>query len=207
MDPAPPPLPPRHSVIDDVQAFGSATLMIALGLHLVSSAGLLLGGVPGLAFLLRHLTGWSLGLCLFVVNTPFYVLAWRTLGRRFTFKTLVAMSLLSLLVEAVRGALVVQSVQPLLAAVGGGVLVGVGILALLRHRGSLGGIGVLALHLQRRRGWNVGAVQLLCDAVILGAAAAWVDTPRLAYSVVGAAAMNLVLLWNHRPGRYPAIAA
>ena len=194
--------PDRHTPIDDAQAFVSGTLLIALGLHLLASAGLLTGGVPGLAFLLRYASGLPLGACLFAVNLPFYLLAWRVMGPRFTAKTLAAMTLLSLLVEIVRAAFVVQSIHPALAAIAGGLLVGVGILMLLRHHASLGGTSVVALALQRRHGWSVGQVQLAIDATILAAAATLVDWHRLLYSLLAAVALNLVLVWNHRPGRY-----
>ena len=192
----------RHPAVDDLQALLSAALVIALGLHLLRSGGLLVGGVPGLAFLLRYGTGWPLGACLMLVNGPFYALAWWALGWRFALKTLLAMSLLAVLVELLQPALQVQSIQPWLAATAGGLLVGIGLLILFRHRGSLGGLGVLALVLQRRRGWNVGVIQLVFDALILGAASRLVSGPQLAYSVLAAVAMNLALFWNHKPGRH-----
>jgi uncharacterized membrane-anchored protein YitT (DUF2179 family) len=188
-------------VLDDVQAFGTATLLVAVGLHLLASAKLVVGGVPGLAFLLRYATDWPLGVCLMLANVPFYLLAWRALGWRFVAKTLVAMSLLALLVEVIRPALVVQTIHPLLAAMAGGLLVGVGLLILLRHRGSLGGVGVLAMLLQRRRGWNLGTVQLCCDVAILATAGFLVSGKQLAYSLLAAVVLNLVLSWNHRPAR------
>jgi uncharacterized membrane-anchored protein YitT (DUF2179 family) len=179
-------------------------VIVALGLHLLADARLFLGGVPGLAFLLTHATALPLGLALFVVNLPFCALAWRVLGTRFTLRSLLAMALLSATVEAVRAALVVQHVHPALAAVAGGLLVGTGLLILLRHRASLGGVGVVAIALQRRFGWNVGHVQLAADALILAAALPLADGPRMLWSLLAAAALNGVLMWNHRPGRYPA---
>jgi uncharacterized membrane-anchored protein YitT (DUF2179 family) len=194
--------PPPHSLVDDLQALGTATVLLALGLTLVGNAGLLTGGVPGIAFLVHYGFGVPLGWALFLVNLPFCLLAWRALGPRFTAKTLVAMGCLSVGVETVRRMITVQAVEPLFAAVAGGLLIGVGLLVLFRHRASLGGIGVLALHMQRRLGWSPGAVQMAMDAAILGAALAMVDGPRVAYSIVGALTVNAVLLWNHRPGRY-----
>ena len=191
-----------HSLMDDIQAFGSAMVLIALGLHLLSSGQVVVGGVPGLAFLLQHISGWSLGLCLLVVNLPFYALAWSTLGMRFTGKTLLAMSLLAVTVESVRASLSIAHIAPWLAAVAGGMTVGVGLLILLRHQASLGGVGVLALYLQRRHGWHMGAVQLVLDGLILLAGALVLGTDRLPLSILAALALNLVLLWNHRPGRY-----
>lgn len=194
--------PPPHTWLDDAQAFATGIVLIALGLSLLGAAGLLTGGVPGLAFLLRYATGMPLGWALFLVNLPFYVLAWRAMGQRFFIKTLIAVLALSVGVEVVSMALRLESVHPLFAAVAGGLLIGVGLLVLFRHQASLGGIGVLALLLQRRRGWRAGVVQLVIDMVIVAAAFAVVEPTRVVYSVVGALVVNLVLLWNHRPGRY-----
>jgi len=208
MHPALPPAPaPRHSALDDVQAFGSAALVIALGLHLLRSAGLLVGGVPGLAFLLRYATDWPLGACLMLVNLPFYAVAWRSLGWRFALKTLGAMTLLALLVELLRTTLLVQAIHPFVAALAGGLLVGIGLLILLRHQASLGGLGVIAILLQRSRGWNIGSIMLACDAAILAAGSLLVTPEQLAYSLLAATALNLTLFWNHRPGRYAAAEA
>jgi uncharacterized membrane-anchored protein YitT (DUF2179 family) len=73
---------------------------------------------------------------------------------------------------------------------------------LFRHGASLGGINVLALHLQARRGWSAGRVQMACDALIVATAFAWVEPSRIALSVLGAVALNMVVAVNHKPGRY-----
>ena len=61
---------------------------------------------------------------------------------------------------------------------------------------------MLALLLQQRRGWRAGAVQLAADLAIVAAAFAVADPLQVACSVAGSVVVNLVLLWNHRPGRY-----
>jgi uncharacterized membrane-anchored protein YitT (DUF2179 family) len=193
-----------HTPLDDVQGFATAILLVALGLSLLGSAGLLTGGVPGLAFLLHYASGLPLGIALLLANLPFLALAWRWLGPRFTARTLLAVGGLSLGVEGMGRMLALYPAHPLFAAVAGGVLIGVGLLVFFRHGASLGGIGVLALHLQRRRGWSAGALQMAIDAAIVAAAFAVVDARRVAWSVVGTVAVNLVLFWNHRPGRYAA---
>ena len=66
----------KHSIIEDVQAIASATLIIALGVMVFKTAGLITGGTTGLALLLHYMTGWRFGLLLFVVNflLHFYVI-------------------------------------------------------------------------------------------------------------------------------------
>lgn len=196
---------PRHSTFDDVQALLTGTLFVALALVLFRHAGLLTGGTAGIAFVLHYATGLPFGAGFFVVNLPFYVLAWRRMGRRFTLKTFAAVALLSMLAELLPHWLVLQAVQPLFAAIGGGLLMGAGLLILFRHHASLGGLNVLVLWLQERRGWRAGHVQMAVDLAILLAAAPWVGPLQLLLSVLGALALNLALAVNHKPGRYAAV--
>lgn len=200
----PPALTPpgrEHSVLDDAQAVGAAVVMASLGLALLNSAGLMTGGTPGLGFLLSYATGMPLGAALFLVNLPFYVLGWRGMGARFTLKTLGAVSALALGVEAVRHVLVVHT-APMYAALAGGVLIGTSLLVMFRHKASFGGINILALFLQKRLGWPAGKVQMVIDLCILTGALFIMDVQRVGWSVLGSLAVNAILVWNHRPGRY-----
>lgn len=198
-------LPARHSLFDDAQGLLTGTLFVALALVLFRHAGLVTGGTAGLAFIAHYALGVPFGLAFFVINVPFYLLAWRRMGARFTVKTFAAVALLSLLAELVPRWVVLQSVQPLFAALGGGLLMGAGLLILFRHRASLGGLNVLVLWLQETRGWRAGKVQMGLDALILLAAAPWVGWSALALSVLAAVALNLALAVNHKPGRYAAV--
>lgn len=203
MDPIP--TPQRHSFFDDAQALLIGTLFVAMGVVMFRHAGLLAGGMAGLAFLVHYATGLAFGPVFFVLNLPFYWLALRRLGRRFTVKTFVAVALVSAFVELLPHALAFASLQPAFAAVMGGLVTGTGFLMLFRHRASLGGVGILALVLQERRGVRAGTFQLTVDVAIMAAALALVPVSRVALSILGAAALNLVLAVNFRPGRYTAI--
>ena len=191
-----------HSPMEDALALFTGVMIISVGLAFMSGAGLLTGGVTGLAFLLHYATGIGFGLWFFVLNVPFYWLALRKLGWAFTFKTFIAVAALSILMQWQVQFLLIRPLQPWYAAVMGGLLLGVGFLVLFRHRCSLGGVGILALHLQSRYGWRAGKVQMAVDCVIVLAAFASVPPQRVLWSVLGAVALNGVLAMNHRPGRY-----
>lgn len=192
----------RHTPFDDAQALITGALFVALGIVLFRAAGLLAGGTAGLAFLVHYATGWPFGLLFFAINLPFYALAWRAFGRAFTLKTFAAVALVSFAVEVIPQLMAIERIDPWFAALMGGCAIGVGLLMLFRHRASLGGLNVLALMLQERRGWRAGRVQMALDAAIVVAALAIVEPWRVALSVLGAVALNLVVAVNHRPGRY-----
>lgn len=195
----------RHTPVEDAQALLTGTLFISLAVMMFNQTGLLTGGTAGLAFLLHYATGLGFGKWFFAINLPFYWIAWRRMGRAFTFKTFAAVAMLSVLTEFQSLALRFQALNPLYAAVMGGLLMGAGFLMLFRHRASLGGVGIVALALQQERGWRAGKVQLAVDCAILLASLFVVEPQRIAYSLVGALALNLTLAINHKPGRYVAM--
>jgi uncharacterized membrane-anchored protein YitT (DUF2179 family) len=200
------PPPSRHSHFDDAQALVTGTLFISLGVAMYKHTGLLTGGTAGLAFLAHYATGIGFGKLFFVINLPFYWLAWQRMGRRFTVKTFAAVALLSAMTEWQPLALQFAMLQPPYAAVMGGLLMGAGFLMLFRHKASLGGVGIVALWLQQEKGWRAGKVQMAVDcAIVLAAVLVVADWQRIAWSLVGAVALNLALAVNHRPGRYVAM--
>lgn len=194
----------RHAWYDDALAFATGTLFIAFGVVMYTHAGLLTGGTAGLAFLGHYASGIGFGPLFFAINLPFYLLAWRAMGRAFTLKTFAAVSLLSLATSAVPRWAGFAVLDPWFAAIAGGLLMGAGFLVLFRHHASLGGLNILVLVLQKRFGWRAGWVQMGIDGAILLASLAWVEPQRIALSIVGAVALNLTLALNHRPGRYVA---
>lgn len=194
----------KHSLFDDIQGILTGALVVALGILLVKSAGLLTGGAVGLSFLLHYATGANFGLALFLVNLPFYWLALKRMGREFTLKTLATVATVSLLSEGLPRVVSIAAIDPFFAGLAGGLLMGVGMLILFRHRASLGGFNVLVLWLQERFGWRAGKLQMGLDVAILLGAALFVPPLLLAASILGAVLLNFALAVNHKPGRYMA---
>ena len=192
----------RHTGFEDALALVVGASFVALGVLLYARAGLLTGGTAGLAFVVHYAMHWPFGAVFFVLNLPFYALAWRRMGRAFTLKTFAAVALVSALSALLPQWLQVVAVERWFAAVFGGFAMGTGFIVLFRHRASLGGVGIVALALQEGRGWRAGHVQLAVDLVVLALSAFVVSPWALVASVVGAVTLNLVIAINHRPGRY-----
>jgi len=169
---------------------------------MLTTVGLITGQTAGIAVIISYLTGYSFGLVFFLVNLPFYALAWRRLGTVFTVKSLISVSLLSVLTELIPLGMVFSYLDPLLGAVTFGALTGLGLLALFRHNGSLGGLGVVALLIQDTTGFRAGWVQLIFDGALFGLAFFLFDPVIVAYSLVGAVVLNLIIAINHRRDRY-----
>lgn len=194
----------RHTAVEDALAILIGVTLISTGIAFLAKAGLLTGGIAGLTFVLHYTTGWSFGLVFFVLNLPFYWLAIRRMGWRFTLKTFIAVALLSVMTEAQMRWLHLTDMAMPYAAIVGGLILAMGFLVLFRHQSSLGGIGILVLYLQERHGWRAGKVQMAIDSAIVVMALITLPLERVLWSVVCAVVLNLVLAMNHKPGRYVA---
>ena len=167
--------------------------------------GMLVIYVAGIAFLLHYATGWNFGLVFFLINLPFYGLAYKRMGRPFTLKTFAAVALMAGISNLLPLVITLGPIHPLFAAIAGGLLMGTGMLILFRHQASLGGFNVLVLYLQERFGWRAGLIQMALDCCIVILAFALTDGWHIALSVLGAVVMNQTIAVNHRKGRYVAI--
>lgn len=196
------PAPLAHTWLDDGHALIAGSLFVALGLTMFAHAGLLTGGVAGVAFLASYASGFSLALCFFVFSLPFFWLSWWRLGREFTVKSFLAVALVSACTALAPKAVRFELLNPWVASVLGGFLIGFGLLALLRHRASVGGVNILAQWLQQSRGLSAGKVQMSVDVLVVLAALFVVPPVRVLQSVLGAVAIGAILTLNHKPGRY-----
>ncbi|OLS48400.1 YitT family protein [Rhodovulum sulfidophilum] len=198
-----PPLPaPRHTLPDDIQSLVVGTLLVALSVSLLKSAGLVTGQIAGLSLVGAYASGIGFGPVFFLLNLPFYWLGYRRMGKAFVLKTFAAVALLSVFSELLPHVLQIGPVHPLAASLLAGVTAGAGLLALFRHGASLGGVGIMALWLQESRGIRAGWVQLGFDAVVFALAFAVIPPLTVLWSMAGAAALNVIIATNHRRDRY-----
>ncbi len=192
----------RHSRFEDAQGLFIGASMVALGIAFLQHLGLVTGQIAGLALLVSVWTGWAFGPVFFALNLPFYWLALRRLGWRFTLKTFASVATLTALTTFRPEVLTFGHVEPLVGAVLAGMCAGLGLLGVFRHGASLGGIGVVAFYLQDRFGFRAGWTQLGVDLVVFTLAAFTLPLGAVLYSLAGAIVMNLVIAINHRRDWY-----
>jgi uncharacterized membrane-anchored protein YitT (DUF2179 family) len=191
-----------HSRIEDVYALIVGCVLLTLGLVLLKAAGLVTGGIAGVALLVSYLVPLPPGLLFTIINVPFFVFAYRALGADFMWKTIAVNAGIAALSVAMNLGLQIAHISPLFASIVGGTVIGMGILSLARHGAGVGGTGVLTLWLYKRYGINAGLAQMGFDAVILLASLSVLGPIYLAWSAVSALAISGILVAWHRPGRY-----
>jgi uncharacterized membrane-anchored protein YitT (DUF2179 family) len=191
----------RHSIAEDVQGMVLATMVASLGLAIFAKGGLMIGGMAGMAFLLHYAMGWNFGLVFVLVNLPFYWVALRRMGWEFTLKTFAAVTACGVLTDLLPRWIDFSHINPLYSAIVGGALSG---LASCSSSATAPASAASASwrYLQRTRGWSAGKVQMSYDACLMVAAFFVLSPSKVLYSAIGAVVLSLVLMFNHRPGRY-----
>lgn len=103
---------------------GVVTMTVSYNMFLVP-AQIAPGGVSGAATIIYYLTGLPIGAVSFAINLPLFLIGWKTGGRGFILRTLLATALLSLLLDVVP--LPTLTEDPLLNALFGGAILGAGL--------------------------------------------------------------------------------
>ncbi|EAR56536.1 hypothetical protein SKA34_01477 [Photobacterium sp. SKA34] len=192
----------KHPVHENMIAILTGTFIVAQGIFFLQQSQLLTGGTTGLALLLTHFVDISFGKLYFLMNCPFYLMAWFRMGKSFAISSIVSGALVSIMVDNLHHVLAISWLNPIYCAVIGGLLMGLGMLILFRHHTSLGGFNVLVLFLQEKFGISAGKIQMSIDISILVASFFFVSTTTLLLSILGAITLNIVLAMNYKPGRY-----
>jgi len=161
-----------HIVLQKIARIGMiviGSILAAVGLQLFLLPNHLLdGGVTGISILSAHLSGIPFGAFLLVLNIPFVYLGWKKFGRDFAIYSSIGIVTLAGLtfVHLPHGFTDV----PILAAVFGGIFVGVGAGLVIRYGGVIDGADTVAVLIDRVTVFSVGEAIMVINGIIIAAA-------------------------------------
>ncbi|GEK32786.1 YitT family protein [Kurthia sibirica] len=159
-------------------------LIMACGLELVLIPNSLIdGGVTGIAMMVSHLTGMSLGLFLFLFNLPFLYLGYKQIGRSFAIYVAYGIAILSIATTFIPHGYAITN-DTLLATVVGGIMLGLGVGIAIRAGGCLDGSETLAILFNKKLPFSVGQIILFMNLFILGSAGFIFGFDRAMYSLI-----------------------
>lgn len=159
----------RHITLERVKRIVMVLLgagITAVGLqYFLLPNHLIDGGVTGLSIIVARLTGLPLGLFLIILNIPFVVLGFKKFGKEFAALSVTGILALAALtsVHVSRGITDV----PMLAAVFGGIVVGVGVGLVVRYGGIIDGSDTIAVLIDRVTVFSVGEAIMTINSIII----------------------------------------
>ncbi|WP_085832330.1 YitT family protein [Clostridium merdae] len=162
------------------------------------------GGVLGLVLLLNHWTGLSPSFLSPMLDLLCYTLAFRLLGWEFI--KVSAVSTISLaaffrLWESLPPLLPNLTPYPLLAALLGGLFVGVACGLILRQGGSSGGDDALALTISKLLRCRISRAYLATDLSVLLLSLSYIPLGRIGYSLITVTVSSFLIDYIHTYGK------
>ena len=127
------------------------------------------GGVTGISLIITELTEIPLSILLVVINLPFIIMAFSTIGKQFALRSIIAIFLLAISVHFIPFPIITE--DKLLIAVFGGFFLGMGIGLAIRGGSVIDGTEVLAVFISRKTAMTIGDVILIFNIIIFGVAA------------------------------------
>ena len=162
------------------------------------------GGLSGISIMINYLVSLPVGLVIIILNVPILLISYRFLSRKYVFTTLVGMLCSSLFIDFFNQILKWPkgTENMLLAAIYGGLLLGLGLGLVFRGEASTGGSDVIGLILNKYLGVSVGMGIMVTDFIIISASGLvfrQLEAPLYGYIVlfISSRVIDLVLEgWN-----------
>ncbi|MBB5179144.1 uncharacterized membrane-anchored protein YitT (DUF2179 family) [Planomicrobium koreense] len=162
---------------------GSAIVAISFNVFLLPNE-VASGGVSGISTILKGLFDWKPAFVQWAFNIPLFIAGVILLGRNFGAKTAVGTVFLPFVVFLTE-AWEPWTLNPLLGALFGGILVGLGLGIVFRGNASTGGTDLAAQIITKYTGFTLGTSVALIDGLIVLAAALVFDIEKGLYALVG----------------------
>ena len=150
------------------------------------------GGLTGVSTILYHFFGLPVGITSLVMNIPLFLIGYRSVGGVFVIRSLTATLFFSLSIDLLN--LEPLTTDPLLAAVFGGITLGVGLGLILRGGGTTGGTDMIARMVHRRfQSVTVGMFLFAIDFVVVVAVAVFLGSGEALYALIAIGVSSKVI--------------
>ena len=144
-------------------------------------------GITGVAQIINAVLPWApIGTVVILLNAPLFLLGWRLLGGHLLLSSLYAMFISSLAIDLLHMVYTFQPMDPVLATIYGGVLMGGSLGIVFLQGATTGGTDLIARLLKLKLAWlPMGKLLMVIDlVVILAVAAAFGNMYSALYGVV-----------------------
>lgn len=161
---------------------GCALASFSIGAILIPNL-ILDGGINGISIMLGQVTSIKTSIYIVLLNIPFIILGYKSLGKEFVFKALFAMLVFSGMLYYTE-TIDIHIQDKLLATIYGGLVLGFGVGIIIRYGGCLDGTEIAALIVSKKTNFSVGQIVLICNVFIYGTAGFIFGFDRALYSLL-----------------------
>ena len=182
----------KKTIFDySILTIGSLLVAIGLVVFLVPNQ-IAAGGVSGLATVLYYLFNLPVGRMILALNIPLFILGVKALGTSFGIRTIYGILILSFFTDFLSiylpelGAETITS-DPLLAALYGGLTVGIGLGLVFKSEGTTGGTDLVALVISKYTVISSGKALLIVDFCVILLAGIVFDAELALYALISLA--------------------
>ena len=182
-----------RDIVDDITFKKIGIIMLGAGIcsfgihNIHQRVGITEGGVIGFMLLMEHWFHIAPSLLTTVLDITCYMLAFRYLGSKFIVISVFSTFSVSMFYEVWEFfpfLLPDLSSYPFLAAILGGLFVGIGVGLIVSQGGSSGGDDALALTISHLTHWRLSKAYLFTDFVVLGLSLSYIPISKIIYSII-----------------------
>lgn len=141
------------------------------------------GGIVGISIIISLLSNIPLGIFTFILNIPFLFIGYKQIGKTFVITSLfsiTAFSIFTHIFHSFKG----PTNDMLLAAIFGGIILGIGVGCILRYGGSLDGTEIIAIILCKGGIFSIGQIVMIFNVFIYAFGALILGWDRAFYSML-----------------------
>lgn len=185
----------------------AGAMICSFGIHNIHQrTGITEGGIIGLMLLVEHWLNISPAYITPVLDAACYLLAYKYLGGNFIKVSIISTLFISgfyKIWEQFPPMLPDLSAYPLLAAIAGGIFVGIGVGLIIRQGGSCGGDDALALTISHATGLRLSRAYLFTDIVVLVLSLTYIPVLRIIFSLITVTISSYLIDWvkGYKPKR------
>ena len=142
------------------------------------------GGGAGIAILLNHWFGISLGFSLWLANIFFLIFALNYFGFTWTVRTIIAVATTSTVVSILSADLSLPHINILFDIFTGSIFFGIGVGVLIRVGASSGGMAIPAVMIASYKKWSPGKVMMAINFCIFVLTSLVIDYKIVIYAII-----------------------
>ncbi|RXT06395.1 YitT family protein [Ammoniphilus sp. CFH 90114] len=173
------------------------SILIGLGINVfIIPTNLVDGGMIGIALLLNYVWNLNVGIALFILSIPIFILVW-FYKKSFVYRGFLGIGVTSFIVHLFSTISIVPLFDPLYSALLGGFLLGSGVGFMFLFDVSTDSLDLFALFLSDKFKINIGLMVFILDAFVIGTAFIIVNHQQILLSLIAICAhVCAIIMFN-----------